>query len=276
MRVLLVGGGGREHALAWKLAQNPTVDEIYRGARQRGHRGRRRVLRGRLRRRRGRCRDLAERSRIDLIVVGPEAPLVDGPGGRARGPRNRVFGPTAEAALIEGSKAWAKEILRLGRRSRRRASETFTDVADAAGATSIGLEPPYRGEGRRPRRRQGRRGRRDARRGGRGGRATASSTRRSATPVRRVRDRGVPRRRGVSVLCLTDGRTRAAARSGAGLQARGRRRLRARTPAAWARTAGPVVHEPTCTAIAVRGLRARRPGRWSAGASRYKGVLYAG
>jgi phosphoribosylamine--glycine ligase len=140
MRVLVVGGGGREHALVWRLAQNPTVDRIWAAP---GNAGIAREatcvpvaaddLRG--------IADLVERESVDLTVVGPEAPLVAGLVDELEGAGNRVFGPSREGARIEGSKAWAKELCeRYGIPAAR--SRAFTDVREAVGYLDA-LEPPY-------------------------------------------------------------------------------------------------------------------------------------
>ncbi len=110
MRVLVVGSGGREHALAWKLVQSRSVDELHAapgnpGIAQLGHCHPVRaddpdaLL--------GLVRSLA----ADLVVVGPEAPLVDGLGDVLRHAGVAVFGPSAAAAQIEGSKRFAKDVL---------------------------------------------------------------------------------------------------------------------------------------------------------------------
>jgi len=110
VRLLVVGGGGREHALTWKLAQNPTVDKIFAVP---GNAGIEEVAQ---------CEplditepvvvaDFAESNGIDLTVVGPEAPLVAGLADQLTERGLRVFGPSKAAARIEGSKAWAKEIM---------------------------------------------------------------------------------------------------------------------------------------------------------------------
>jgi phosphoribosylamine--glycine ligase len=112
VKLLVIGAGGREHALAWKLAQSPRVTEVLvtpgnaGTAREDG------------------CRNvdvaatdidgllvLARRERVDLTVVGPEAPLVAGIVDRFRAEGLRIFGPTAAAARLEGSKAHAKDFL---------------------------------------------------------------------------------------------------------------------------------------------------------------------
>jgi phosphoribosylamine--glycine ligase len=111
MKVLLLGSGGREHALAWKIAQSPALTELHAApgnpgiaALGRCHPLRMDDLEGLL----GLCRE----QEIDLVVVGPEAPLVAGIADGLRRAGVAVFGPGAEAARIEGSKAFAKEVMR--------------------------------------------------------------------------------------------------------------------------------------------------------------------
>jgi phosphoribosylamine---glycine ligase len=132
MRILVVGGGGREHALALKLAQNPTVDKIFATP---GNAGIADIAQ---------CEpldasnihaigDFAEAQGIDLIVVGPEAPLVAGIADELTLRGLKVFGPSAKAARIEGSKAFAKDIMtRAGIPTAR--AERFTQVAPALAA----------------------------------------------------------------------------------------------------------------------------------------------
>ncbi|MGA9421544.1 MAG: phosphoribosylamine--glycine ligase [Rhodanobacteraceae bacterium] len=112
MKVLVVGAGGREHALAWKLAQSARVDEVIVApgnagtAREAGVRNAPITiddLEGLL--------ALAQRERVALTVVGPEAPLVAGIVDRFRAAGVRCFGPGRVAAQLEGSKAFAKEFL---------------------------------------------------------------------------------------------------------------------------------------------------------------------
>ena len=110
MKVLLVGSGGREHALAWKLSQAPDLDELHAAP---GNPGIAAL---------GRCHpvhaedgegllDLAGSLGTDLVVVGPEAPLVAGVADDLRHAGVAVFGPGAGAARIEGSKSFAKEVM---------------------------------------------------------------------------------------------------------------------------------------------------------------------
>ena len=110
MRVLLVGSGGREHALAWKLAQAPSLTELHAAP---GSPGIARL---------GECHPiraedsegllaLAGSLEADLVVVGPEGPLVSGLADVLRPAGIAVFGPSRAAAAIEGSKSFAKEVM---------------------------------------------------------------------------------------------------------------------------------------------------------------------
>jgi phosphoribosylamine--glycine ligase len=112
VKVLLVGSGGREHALAWKLSQAPSLEELHAAP---GNPGIAAL---------GRCHpvraedgegllDLASSLEADLVVVGPEAPLVAGVADELRHLGLAVFGPSAEAARIEGSKSFAKDVMRV-------------------------------------------------------------------------------------------------------------------------------------------------------------------
>src|SRR5918911_2774362 len=110
VKVLLVGSGAREHALAWKLAQSPQFDELHAAPGNPGiaklgdcHPVRAEDGEGLL----GLCRDRG----IDLAIIGPEAPLVAGVGDQLRHAGVAVLGPGRAAARIEGSKAFAKEVM---------------------------------------------------------------------------------------------------------------------------------------------------------------------
>lgn len=111
MRVLVVGGGGREHALAWKLQQSPSVEALYCAP---GNPGIERVAE---------CVaiapsdfdalvDFARKETIDLTVVGPEGPLAGGIVDRFQDVGLTIFGPTAAAAQIESSKSFAKGLMK--------------------------------------------------------------------------------------------------------------------------------------------------------------------
>jgi len=113
MKILVIGAGGREHALAWKLAQSPRVSEVLVAPGNAGtatESGCRNVavkvtdIDGLLK--------LAQDEGVALTVVGPEVPLVAGVVDAFRAAGLRIFGPTAAAAQLEGSKAFAKEFLK--------------------------------------------------------------------------------------------------------------------------------------------------------------------
>ncbi len=110
MLLLVIGSGAREHALVWKLAQSPRMTQIYAAP---GNPGMVPYAE---------CvplnvtqitqlADFAERTRIDLTVIGPEVPLVAGIADLFRERGLRIFGPGAEGAALEGSKAFAKQLM---------------------------------------------------------------------------------------------------------------------------------------------------------------------
>ncbi len=111
MRILIVGGGGREHALAWKLAQSPRCEAIFAAPGNAGTAALGENLPVSDSDTDGIC-DSAEQRRIDLVVVGPEAPLAAGLVD-ALGRRGILsFGPTQQAARLESSKWYAKSVMR--------------------------------------------------------------------------------------------------------------------------------------------------------------------
>jgi phosphoribosylamine--glycine ligase len=127
--VLLVGGGGREHALAWKLAQSPGLGKMVAAPGNPGIAAHARCVP---------VKDtaveelvhLARQERPDLVVVGPEVPLALGLADRLRAAGFAVFGPSAAAARLESSKAFAKDLMaRHGIPTAR--FRTFQDVAAA-------------------------------------------------------------------------------------------------------------------------------------------------
>jgi len=109
MNVLLIGSGGREHALAWKIAASPLLTKLYAAPGNPGIAGEAELVplspddHGAVV---AFCRERA----IDLAVVGPEAPLVAGLGDRLREAGIRVFGGSAAAARLEGSKGFTKDL----------------------------------------------------------------------------------------------------------------------------------------------------------------------
>ncbi|MCS7272875.1 MAG: phosphoribosylamine--glycine ligase [Fimbriimonadales bacterium] len=110
MRILVVGGGGREHALAWKLRQSPHCDALYAAP---GNAGIAQIAE---------CVPIApkavselvafaKQNAIDLVVVGPESPLIAGLAEALQEAGIRCFGPSRAAAQLEGSKAFAKQVM---------------------------------------------------------------------------------------------------------------------------------------------------------------------
>jgi phosphoribosylamine--glycine ligase len=110
LKVLLIGSGGREHALAWKLARSPRVSEVVAVPGNAGMASVARLLQSATDPQS--LLELARAEAADLVVVGPEAPLVAGLSDLLQVNGMRVFGPTQAAARLEGSKAFAKEFMR--------------------------------------------------------------------------------------------------------------------------------------------------------------------
>ncbi len=129
MKVLVVGGGGREHALAWKLAQSPRVESVFVAPGNGGT-----ALPGHIHNVDiadvGQLRAWALREKIALTVVGPEGPLAGGLVDEFRAHGLRVFGPTREAAQLESSKAFSKAFM-LRHGIPTAAYATFSDAAAA-------------------------------------------------------------------------------------------------------------------------------------------------
>jgi phosphoribosylamine--glycine ligase len=113
MKILIVGGGGREHALAWKCAQSPRVDHVFVAPGNAGT-----ALEPNTSNVAIAADDsdglveFAEKENIDLTVIGPEGPLVAGIVDRFTAANRHCFGPTRAAARLEGSKAFTKEFLK--------------------------------------------------------------------------------------------------------------------------------------------------------------------
>lgn len=132
MKVLVIGTGGREHALALALSRDPEVTEVHAAP---GNPGMAQIatlhpvdpLDG------AAVADLATRTGADLVVVGPEAPLVAGVADAVREAGIACFGPSREAAQLEGSKAFAKQVMAAAEvpTAMARVCETDEQVADA-------------------------------------------------------------------------------------------------------------------------------------------------
>jgi phosphoribosylamine--glycine ligase len=110
MKVLLIGSGGREHALAWKIARSPLLSELLIAPGNPGTAAHGRNVAVPVTDFAG-IVALAQQATIDLVVVGPDNPLADGLVDRLQAAGVPAFGPTAAAARIEGSKAFAKAIM---------------------------------------------------------------------------------------------------------------------------------------------------------------------
>ena len=110
MRVLVIGGGGREHALAWKLAQSERVQEVYVAPGNGGTAADDRLTNLQITDPQA-LADFAAAEKIALTVVGPEAPLAAGVVDIFRARGLRIFGPTQAAARLESSKDFAKAFM---------------------------------------------------------------------------------------------------------------------------------------------------------------------
>ena len=131
MNILILGGAGREHALAWAFAQNPKCDRLWcapgnAGIAEQGTCVALDILDGE------KVLAFAKANRIDFVMIGPEAPLVEGVADVLRGGGVTTFGPGREAARLEASKAFTKEIA-AACGAPTAAGQTFTDP-DAARA----------------------------------------------------------------------------------------------------------------------------------------------
>ncbi|WP_432460241.1 MULTISPECIES: phosphoribosylamine--glycine ligase [unclassified Agarivorans] len=112
MNVLVIGGGGREHALAWKAAQSPLVDKVFVAPGNAGS-----ALEPKLENVAINVEDIAgllsfaQQNQVELTIVGPEGPLVIGVVDAFRAAGLKIFGPTEKAAQLEGSKSFTKDFL---------------------------------------------------------------------------------------------------------------------------------------------------------------------
>jgi len=111
MRILVVGSGGREHALVWKIARSPLVDRVYAAPGNAGMEGLAVLVPEVAADDAASILTLARRESIDLVVVGPEDPLANGLADHLRSAGIATFGPSRDAARLEGSKSFAREFM---------------------------------------------------------------------------------------------------------------------------------------------------------------------
>jgi phosphoribosylamine---glycine ligase len=140
MKVLVIGGGGREHALVWKISQSPRISKIYCAPGSAGI-GELAELVAIGPEQIEQLADFAARETIDLTVVGPELPLTLGIADLFESRGLKIFGPNKAAAQLEGSKVFAKEVLRKNKIPTP-SFATFTDAASAKAYLSR-QKPPY-------------------------------------------------------------------------------------------------------------------------------------
>ena len=130
MNILVIGSGGREHTLAWKLAQSPKADKIYALPGNPGMADVAMCVEGIAITDNAAIVDFAQKHAIELVVVGPEVPLTNGLVDAVTAAGIKAFGPTQAAAQIEGSKSFSKNLMKkYGIPTAK--YEVFTDAADA-------------------------------------------------------------------------------------------------------------------------------------------------
>jgi len=140
MKILLIGSGGREHALAWRLRQSPSVSDIICAPGNPGLAACTRLADVKITDIEGLVK-LAVLEKADLVVVGPEAPLADGLADKLNAAGIPVFGPEQAAARVEASKAFTKDLCAKANVPTA-ASQSFTEAAPAKKFLN-GLQPPY-------------------------------------------------------------------------------------------------------------------------------------
>jgi phosphoribosylamine--glycine ligase len=148
MKILIVGSGGREHALAWKIARSPLAEKVYCAP---GNGGTRSVaenvpiedtdVNGLL--------AFAEQERIDLTVVGPEAPLMLGIADEFEKRGLKIFAPSKKAAEIEGSKVFAKQFMERHKipTARFRVADSFDQAQKIIGSGELGFPLVVKADG---------------------------------------------------------------------------------------------------------------------------------
>ena len=230
MNILLLGSGGREHALAWKIAASPLVTKLWCAPGNAGIA------------REAECValditdhaaviDFCKRNAVDFVVVGPDAPIAAGIVDDLNAAGFKAFGPTKAAGQLESSKSFTKALCQRQQHSDRGLSALHR----CRGGES--LYPPARradrGQGRRSRRRQGRRRRDDASRK-RSDADRHDVRRRVRRGRRRGRGRGIHARRGGLVLCAVRRRDTRCRWPPRRITSAPSMATRVRTPAAWA------------------------------------------
>ena len=234
MNILIIGSGGREHALAWKIAASPLVDQLYCAPGNPGIA------------REAQCVaiDAADHAAviafcktraIDFVVIGPEAPLAAGLVDDLEGAGIKAFGPTKAAARLEGSKGFTKDLCR-AHDIPTAAYERFNAVGPAkAYARERGAPIVIKADGLAAGK----------------GVVVAQTLAEAESAIEMILGGGLGEAGAelvieeflageeASFFVLCDGETRAPAGHGPGSQTRLRRRHRARTPAGWALTRRP-------------------------------------
>jgi phosphoribosylamine--glycine ligase len=138
MKILVIGSGGREHALVWKISQSPKVTKLY-CAPGGAAIGELAECVGITPEQIDKLADFAEKEKVDLTVVGPELPLTLGIADLFESRGLKIFGPNKAAAQLEGSKAFTKEILK----ENHIPTASFATFTDAASAKDyINKQPP--------------------------------------------------------------------------------------------------------------------------------------
>jgi phosphoribosylamine--glycine ligase len=127
MKLLVIGSGGREHALAWRLAKTPGLQKVFVAPGNAGTAGERELENVNLTDAEA-LADFASRQKVQLTIVGPEAPLAAGIVNLFRARGLKIFGPTREAAQLESSKDFAKRFMARHMTFRPRASRASSIV----------------------------------------------------------------------------------------------------------------------------------------------------
>ncbi len=275
MNVLIIGSGGREHALAWKAAQSPRVETVFVAP---GNAGTATRARG------GECRASTRwispdwrispaSNEVGLTIVGPEAPLVAGVVDYFQQRGLRCFGPTPGRGAAGGLQGLHQGFPGPPRDSHRRLRRLHRGRAGPGLPARTGCA--HRGQGRRPGRRQGRDRRQTLAEAEAAVRDMLAGNAFGEAGCRVVIEEFLDGEE-ASFIVMVDGEQRAADGHQPGPQARRRRRHAARTPAAWAPTRRPRWSTTRCTHAScdevilptVRGMAAE--------GNAYTGFLYAG